>query len=1262
MITLTNEITLTNVNDGKSGVPGIQGPKGADGSSLYTWVKYATDGAGSNLTDSPDGMAYIGFAYNKNTATESVNAADYTWSKIEGPQGVKGPNGTTLYTWLKYADNASGLNMSDSPTGKLYMGIAYNKSTSTESTTAADYSWSLIKGDKGDKGDAGPSGSQGIQGIQGPKGADGSSLFTWIKYADSPTSGMSDLPDGKKYIGIAYNKNTNSESTVYADYTWSLIEGPKGTAGATGSQGVPGPTGPNGATLYTWIKYADNASGLNMTDSPTGKLFMGIAYNKSSQTESSTASDYSWSLIKGDKGDIGPQGPQGPQGSQGVTGPKGADGVQLYTWLKYADSSTSGMSESPTGKKWMGIAYNKTTATESNNYADYSWSLVEGNSFTWNMLRNTAITNNADYFTLVGGVTRDPAKLNNGVVSFKYDITGLTGDGWRSANPEYVEATAGEIYSASAEVFIPTGHGIDVGTPTIEIQFFNSSGGRISTLGKGVVLTTLDQWQKVKIEGITAPAGTVKVNARVWMQRNGKMWVSKLKLEPGLLASEYSPHILDTKGETGSTGPTGPTGPQGNQGIPGPTGPDGKPTYTWIKYGTSAAGAGLSDSPTGATYIGIAYNKTTQTESTNAADYVWSLIQGPQGPTGPTGSTGPKGDTGSTGSQGPQGSAGPTGPQGPVGQTGSQGPKGDTGLTGATGPEADESILFGRNSNFIDWPTTSPLPTGYNGQTGTAPTRTPSDNSSGNAVQWTIPASGQGYMQKSVTNVAYSQYVYLETTFKLTSGTIDGAGVLIRMEATADSDTKIDFKNYVASPVLNQWYTITEIIKLPYSAAPAGYTGYTIFPMGAWASFRAVTAKSIQFDSVKVRPATDGEKYGFENGLLVNGWVKSGTVLIDGGKITADVVNTVKANIGSLSALSANIGTVNAGTITGVTINGVNINGSVIETKQTLNNQVHDARFEGSEFRFVKFKSGVTNPNTAVVDINQVQNMARIYQDGVSFASSTESFGLGLGTITASGTLNMYADKINISAVNGMNFTNGKADFWGAVNIDGLLTVPGGMGGDLKMNYRNITGVQSMTTQNSSGIEVGKWDGGSLAITDTSGSYVNMYIRPAAGGEVRITTPTSNTSFQALTASGVNVNSVNINTGTHLYIRPTSTGVVRVTAEGTTTTYRPIEAQAFNVSSNADRKKNIENYAGDGLHEIVTTPIRTYHYLDENDNEMKHVGVILQESPVEIADINGVGVDVYAMVSLAWKAIQQLNDKNIALENRINQLENGGAA
>lgn len=273
------ELDSTNVTDytwnkvkGEQGPQGIQGPKGADGQTLYTWIKYANDANGTGMSDYPDGKSYIGLAYNKTVKTESTNPADYTWALIEGPQGVKGTDGKTYYTWLKYADSPTS-GMSDSPTGKKYMGIAYNKTTSTESTNYADYSWSLIQG------------PQGPQGVQGPKGADGQSLYTWVKYADSPTSGMSDYPTNKKYIGLAYNKTTPVESTNYADYQWAKIEGDQGAPGAPGT------------TTYTWVKYADDDKGAGMSDSPVGKRYLGLAYNKTTATESTNPADYSWSPL-----------------------------------------------------------------------------------------------------------------------------------------------------------------------------------------------------------------------------------------------------------------------------------------------------------------------------------------------------------------------------------------------------------------------------------------------------------------------------------------------------------------------------------------------------------------------------------------------------------------------------------------------------------------------------------------------------------------------------------------------------------------------------------------------------------------------------------------------------------------------------------------------------------------------------------------------------------------------------------------------------
>ena len=201
-------------------------------------------------------------------------------------------------------------------------------------------------------------GVQGNTGIQGPPGEDGKSLYTWIKYADSPTSGMSDNPSGKDYIGIAYNKTTPRESENYSDYAWSLYKGDQGI------QGVPGE---NGETYYTWIKYATSATGANMSDDPTGKTYLGIAYNKTTPTESTDPSDYTWSLF---------QGPQGEKGEQGIPGTNGTDGKTSYFHIKYsANASGNPMSETP--NTYIGT-YVDFTQADSTDPSDYTWSRFEG--------------------------------------------------------------------------------------------------------------------------------------------------------------------------------------------------------------------------------------------------------------------------------------------------------------------------------------------------------------------------------------------------------------------------------------------------------------------------------------------------------------------------------------------------------------------------------------------------------------------------------------------------------------------------------------------------------------------------------------------------------------------------------------------------------------------------------------------------------------------------------------------------------------------
>lgn len=103
--------------------------------------------------------------------------------------------------------------------------------------------------------------------------------------------------------------------------------------------------------------------------------------------------------------------------------------------------------------------------------------------------------------------------------------------------------------------------------------------------------------------------------------------------------------------------------------------------------------------------------------------------------------------------------------------------------------------------------------------------------------------------------------------------------------------------------------------------------------------------------------------------------------------------------------------------------------------------------------------------------------------------------------------------------------------------------------------------------------------------------------------------------------------------------------------------YAPVHASAFTVGSRRDTKKNIDPYELNGLEKIVSTPLYNYNYKNESDSDFPHLGVIYEESPVEIVDPSGVGIDTYSMTTLAWKAIQELAQENKELKERLSALE-----
>lgn len=128
------------------GPQGVPGTPGADGKTYYTWIMYATDNIGSNMSRSPKGMSYIGLAYNKESPTESSIPTDYMWSLIKGAQGVPGKDGISPINLVIESSNGyqfkNGI-INTTLTARLYQN---NEEIDSDGTQYA-YVWSKTNAD-----------------------------------------------------------------------------------------------------------------------------------------------------------------------------------------------------------------------------------------------------------------------------------------------------------------------------------------------------------------------------------------------------------------------------------------------------------------------------------------------------------------------------------------------------------------------------------------------------------------------------------------------------------------------------------------------------------------------------------------------------------------------------------------------------------------------------------------------------------------------------------------------------------------------------------------------------------------------------------------------------------------------------------------------------------------------------------------------------------------------------------------------------------
>ena len=320
------------------------------------------------------------------TVTPSENGAiiGINGSTVEITNGT---SGGTYYTWIRYSADANGANMQAEPDStSVYIGI-YVGPSSTAPTEASSYRWSRYRGQDG-KGIASVLIEYGISDNANTQPQASSWQTTspssvaqgkwlWTRTTTTFTDSSTSATFNKSYIGTDGNDGTS----VYVDSvvkdgnttTITLVDNsgvPSTFAIADGTDGTSGVDGTSGYVHFAWaddvvIDSSTNPPTVTVTgfdrSNSTNKKYLGVYTDDNPGDDSSTATDYSWTLIRGADG-------------VGISETKIWYGVSTASTLVPSNWSTAAILDVQKGN-WVWTK-NSTTYTDSTVHESYTKSYV----------------------------------------------------------------------------------------------------------------------------------------------------------------------------------------------------------------------------------------------------------------------------------------------------------------------------------------------------------------------------------------------------------------------------------------------------------------------------------------------------------------------------------------------------------------------------------------------------------------------------------------------------------------------------------------------------------------------------------------------------------------------------------------------------------------------------------------------------------------------------------------------------------------------
>lgn len=420
------------------------------------------------------------------------------------------------------------------------------------------------KGEQGEQGPPGPQGAPGLDGIQGPKGdqgipgkdgKDGKTQYTHIAYANS-ADGSKDFSvsdSNREYIGM-YVDFIPNDSTDPTKYAWSKIKG------ANGENGTPGKPGADGKTPYLHIAYANSAdgkTGFSTTDG-TNKLYIG-QYTDYTQADSTDATKYTWTKIKGENGKDGTNSRSYILEASDTAIKKGADGaltpskITFRSFYRDGDSATRipyngrfKIEESTNGTSYS-VKYTSSANESAKEYTPTATAKILRCTLysadgTINALDTQSVVVLTDVDNLeIGGRN---LLLNTGFNTFNHWIKGSNTKSLQMVNG-WCEVTIGGTWSGFVQEFIPEknveyivsyeAYLVDTVAETAVLETDFGTPDQNQTINKTPAKYSLKlKYPSTSLNG--------KIDFMLSNNEVGKKWrIRNIKLEKGNKATDWSP-------------------------------------------------------------------------------------------------------------------------------------------------------------------------------------------------------------------------------------------------------------------------------------------------------------------------------------------------------------------------------------------------------------------------------------------------------------------------------------------------------------------------------------------------------------------------------------------------------------------------------------------------------------------------------------------------------------------------------------------------